>query len=335
MKNRHKILSFKKTVLSLLFLGFCLTSVFAQECICPIVKVTAPPAPVKAGEIVTFSAEVSGNKNYQTNYNWTVSAGTIIAGQGTPEIKIDTSGLEGGMIIIAAIDVSGNWCSVCDNLTVSETAVIQEDVKPFLLEKFSRYNCEYVLMQTDRFLVELSNNPVSTGYVIIYGKPRIAAAASREMKNWIKNRGFDVSRTVFIDGGGIGGRAEIEFWLVPPGAAPPEPSPQPESVEPDKTIASETEIRPPNKPYIFSSEYYDGVAGCGESEELNLEGFAALLKENPKSRGNIVIILDTKAGFREKEKEILDYLTAKGIARKRLRTFYVNSFGGVELWFLP
>lgn len=335
MKNRHKILSFKKTVLSLLFVGLFLTSVFAQECVCPVVKMNAPQMLVRAGETVTFSAEVSGNKNYQTNYNWSVSSGTIAAGQGTPEIKIDTSGLDGGTIITATVEVNGNWCPVCDNLTVRETAFIQEEIKPVLLEKFSRYNCEYVLMMTDRFLVELSNNPVSAGYVIIYGKPRIAAAAMREMKNWIKIRGFDPSRTVFIDGGGIGGRAEIEFWLVPPGAAPPEPSPQPEYVESDKTAASETETRPPNKPYIFSKEYYDGVAGCGESEELNLEGFAALLKENPKSRGNIVIILDTKNGFREKEKEILNYLTGKGIARKRLRTFHVNSFGGVELWFLP
>lgn len=334
MKNQHKFLSFGKPIFCLLFVGLFLTSVFAQECICPVIKVSAPTAPVKAGEIIIFSAAMSGKKNDETTYNWSVSGGTITGGQGTPKIEVDTNGLDGGMILTATVEVGG-WCPVCDNLTVSETALIQEEIKPQLLEKFSRQNCEYVLMMTDSFMVELSNNPVSTGYAIIYGKPRIAAAAMREIRNWLKMRRFDESRMVFIEGGGIGGRAEIEFWLVPPGAAPPEPSPQPEYVEPDKTDATVTEPRKPTEPYIFSREYYDGVAGCGESEELNLEGFAALLKENPKSRGNVVIILDTRAGFREKEKEILDYLTGKGIARKRLRTFYVNSFGGVEFWFLP
>jgi hypothetical protein len=125
-------------------------------------------------------------------------------------------------------------------------------------------------------------------------------------------------------------RAEIEMWLVPAGAEIPEIVSQP---EPEVAEKPEKEPKTPAKPYIFSSEFYDGVAGCGE--ELDLEGFAETLKKNPKSRGNIVIMLMTKADFREKEKEIIDFLTGKGIARKRLRTFYVNSFGGVELWLLP
>lgn len=312
-------------VLTLILL---VSGVFAQSCECPIVGVSGPSGVTPAGEPAIFNSHVSDKYN-QPSYKWTVSAGTIIEGQGTPTIKVDTKGLKSGQIIIAVVTVSGNWCQDCTGLTRDHIAIIEEKIEPVLIDKFERSNCEDVLSRMDNFMTYLQNDPNATGYFIAYGKPRIVARAEREARNWIKMKGFDPLRITLVSGGGSSERAEIELWMVPAGANPPEIKAQSESAEtePEKEVINLTQ------PYIFSSEYYDGVGGC--EAELDLEGYAKMLKDNPKSRGNIVILMMTKAEFRKKEKEILSYLTKKGIARKRLQTFHQKTFGGVELWFLP
>jgi hypothetical protein len=66
---------------------------------CPQITVSCPTDLVKAGDSVTFSANVSGGDPKVTpTYNWSVSAGTITSGQGTPSITVDTAGLGGESI---------------------------------------------------------------------------------------------------------------------------------------------------------------------------------------------------------------------------------------------
>lgn len=297
---------------------------------CPIVSVTGPPAVVNPGETMTFTAVVEGVNSSGNSYNWSVDKGTIISGQGTSTITLSTEGLE-GETITASVSVSGDFLEVCDS-DASETGIVRTLPKAILIDQFQRANCEDVLMRTDNFFVHLQNNPGASGYIIFYGRRRAVAIAEREAKNWIRIRNFDPGQIVLVRGGGINERAEIEMWLVPPGADPPEVKPQAESEEIE---THEKEPAIPTKPYIFSSEHGEGIAGC--TEELDLEGYAAALKTNPKSRGNIVIYATSKEFFREREKEILDFLKDKGIARKRLRTFYQKSEAlfGTELWFLP
>ena len=72
----------------------------------------------------------------------------------------------------------------------------------------------------------------------------------------------------------------------------------------------------------------------------DLEFYADTLKANPASRGNIVIYETARRKFRKKEDSILLELAKSGIARKRLRTFYVRVKSGslregIELWLLP
>lgn len=187
----------------------------------------------------------------------------------------------------------------------------------------------------DSFFNFLQNEPSAVGYIITYASLRTVATKERQTRNYIKVRGVDQSRFVFVNGRGRTRKPIIEFWLVPAGAEPPSPTELPEDEEAESEGEIKEESVDKTKPYIFSSEYYDGVQCYGESSEIDLEGYAQILKENPKARGNIVIIVFSKAEFRKKEKEIARFLTKKGIARKRLRTFHKKSFGGVEIWFLP
>jgi hypothetical protein len=323
----------RKIIITIIYLNLTVFSVLAQipknDCICPSFKMREPIEPVKAGESVTFEIEVKGDKG-QTTYNWMVSQGSIIEGQGTPVIKVDTRGSESGQIT-ATVQLGG-WCPVCENMTASGSTEILPEIKPVLADKFTRANCEDVLARMDRFMTQLSNDPTAIGYFVASGNPKAVWIAGREAGNWVKIRNFDPTRIIIVNTGGRSERAEIELWLVAAGAALPEIVSTASAVE---TPALEKVNANPTEPYIFSSEYYDGVAGCGDDTKLDLEGFAKALKANPKNRGNLVILLTSKAEFRKKEKELLNYLVKKRIARTRLKTFYVNAFGGVELWLVP
>jgi hypothetical protein len=90
----------------------CTTTVSAA---CPSVSVNCP-GEINEGSPAVFSANVSGGDRTahatllggapQLTYNWSISAGTIKSGQGTPEITIDTTGL-GGQTITATLNIGG------------------------------------------------------------------------------------------------------------------------------------------------------------------------------------------------------------------------------------
>lgn len=66
------------------------------------VAVICPSKEPRAGERITISAEAALDR--KTRFVWTLSAGKIVKGQGTPVITVDTSGLE-GQTITATVDV--------------------------------------------------------------------------------------------------------------------------------------------------------------------------------------------------------------------------------------
>lgn len=83
---------------------------------CPGVIVSCPGS-VKRGQPATFGSSLAqssartGEINsahaspQSVTYNWSISAGEIISGQGTPSIRIDTSGLPVGTSITATLEV--------------------------------------------------------------------------------------------------------------------------------------------------------------------------------------------------------------------------------------
>ena len=73
---------------------------------CPTISISCPED-ANEGQPLTFSANVSGvDPNENLTYNWTVSVGTIVSGQGTPTIVVDTRGVEAKQIK-ATIEIGG------------------------------------------------------------------------------------------------------------------------------------------------------------------------------------------------------------------------------------
>ncbi|HUS10020.1 MAG TPA: carboxypeptidase regulatory-like domain-containing protein [Pyrinomonadaceae bacterium] len=112
------------------------TTISVMECSgcrppCPTFSVT--PSDVGEGQPLTFSASISNTSTI--TYNWSVSAGTITAGQGTSSITVDITGI-GGQSVTATLEVGGldSSCSRIASASISvksipETAIITGVVK--------------------------------------------------------------------------------------------------------------------------------------------------------------------------------------------------------------
>lgn len=189
--------------------------------VCPNVSITCPER-VAVNQPLTFSATVTGGTgNVAPVYNWTVTAGTIVEGQGTSSIKVDTTNL-GGQIIKATFSMAG-YPKDC---TASCVAQIQVPVVPSRkFDEFPSLARNDEKARLDNFAIELKNDPTSTAYVIVYpgqngrsGEPQ--KHTSRIVDYLVNYRGIDSRRIITLIGPPRG-ELLIELWISPRGATPP------------------------------------------------------------------------------------------------------------------
>lgn len=205
--------------------AFAATSVLVKRCLppqptCPNVAIECPDK-VVLGEPLTFrSAVTGGSGNVRQTYNWTVSAGSIIDGQGTDTIHVDTSGLA-GQSVTATLTMGGY------NLDCSATCTVQFPV-PVECKKFDEfppiaYNDEKARL--DNYAIELQNDPAATAYVIVY--PGLKGRAGEQQRQTtrlvdylVNSRGISAQRIVTLYGP-TRDVLLIELWICPQGAKPP------------------------------------------------------------------------------------------------------------------
>jgi len=207
--------------------AFTSTKVVVRNCppprpICPNVSIYCPDVQ-QAGTPITFTASVSGGTPGITPvYNWKVSAGTILSGQGTPTITVDTAGL-GGQPITATVEVAG-YNLEC---RASCQAAVPAPPNPTKFDEIGEIQRDDEKARFDVFAIELQNSPGAQGYIIGYGgrNRRFGTGqqrAQRARDYIVGTRGIDASRIVTVDGGARDTGA-TELWIVPPGATPPRP----------------------------------------------------------------------------------------------------------------
>ena len=92
--------------------AFSSVSVLVNPCaavqpVCPAIEIICPTN-IGIDQPLTFTSRVHrrSSGNVTPVYNWTVSAGTIIEGQGTNTIKVDTTGLA-GQTVRASLSMGG------------------------------------------------------------------------------------------------------------------------------------------------------------------------------------------------------------------------------------
>jgi hypothetical protein len=106
---------------------------------CPTTKTTCPDS-VYVKEKLTFTAEVRGGDSRVTpTYNWTVSAGSIESGQGTPVIHVDTSEVPADTTVTATVDVGG-FDRACGygSTAASCTSSVMKKAEPRKLDEYGK-----------------------------------------------------------------------------------------------------------------------------------------------------------------------------------------------------
>jgi len=195
-----------------------------QVCECPSVSVSGPAGITAPGDTMTFTANVSGGSQPSVTYNWSVSAGDIESGQGTPSItvRVPTDMADGN--ITATVTISGPDPACNCPLTDDEVGGVSRPVvEPVLVDEFGRLSNDDVRSRLDAFFVELQNNPNNQGYIINYGTDREITARERLITNHINLRRFDRTRITLVRGGDTGSGVNTKLYRIPPGATNPTP----------------------------------------------------------------------------------------------------------------
>lgn len=213
---------------------------------CPTIIVSCPDW--GSGPTLTFSASVAGpDPNIKPTFNWTVTAGVITGGQGTPSITVDMAGLE-GRSFTATVEVGGlpSACAGSASCTINVCGLRGA-------QKVSEYRDITFADEKGRlddFAAELERDPQALGYILAYAGRRAykgeAERRGRRAKSYLVERhGLSGERVVVIDGGFREERT-VELFVVPTGATPPGATP---TVDPEQVqIVTEKKGAKPAKP---------------------------------------------------------------------------------------
>jgi hypothetical protein len=188
-------------------------------CNCPDVSITGPGSTTQPGQTMTFTANVSGASTGTVTYNWSVSAGSIVSGQGTPTITVQTTADMAGQNITATVNIA-NDCTTCTK-TATETGVIAQPPSAVKVDEFGAATADDIKARLDAFYIELNNNPSDQGVIIDYGTDKQIAQREAQIRKAIAFRKYDASRVTFVRGQGT--EVRTVFWRVPSGAAQPTP----------------------------------------------------------------------------------------------------------------
>ena len=186
-------------------------------CRCPTLTISGPAGITQPGETMTFTANVSGGEN--VTYNWTVSAGTIESGQGTPSITVRTTRDMAGGNVTATVNITTGQDPSCNcDTTESETAGVASTPDNITVDEFGAVANDDLKARIDNFFVQLGNNPGAQGYIINYGTAAEIRRRNQVINSHIRMRGLDASRVTFIEGPSDGTGIRTKLIISPPGA---------------------------------------------------------------------------------------------------------------------
>ncbi len=144
--------------------AFSSISVLVNPCaevrpVCPAIEISCPTN-VAIDQPLTFTSRYSGGvpANVTPVYNWTVSAGTIIEGQGTDTIKVDTKGLA-GETVRASLSMGGYNLECAADCAVSIPLPKRESR---MFDDYLNIARNDEKARLDNFGIELQNDPTAT-----------------------------------------------------------------------------------------------------------------------------------------------------------------------------
>lgn len=171
-----------------------------------------------------FKATVSGGAPpAQFTFNWSISTGEIISGQGTDLITVDLKRAS-GQTLTATVKVNGMLAGCPDE--ESESVLLFDGPVAILKESYGRINFRDEKKRLIRFAKELLRYQRATAYVTYY-TDRSAGAGyarrrARRARRYLIKSGLRPSRITLVDGGSREVQT-IELYVVTRSSRPPRP----------------------------------------------------------------------------------------------------------------
>ena len=172
-----------------------------------------------------FKAKVTGTiHTTKPEFKWQVSTGTIVSGQGTEEMTVDTVGI-GGQEITTTVELSGTppGCKGSSSRTTQVKAAPITCVRPF--DGYGDIRFEDEKAHLDNFAIHLSNQPLSTGHILMSAgqetfENETVERLARARSYLVDVRDVDRNRLVTLDCG-FTQELRIRLIIAPVGADPP------------------------------------------------------------------------------------------------------------------
>jgi hypothetical protein len=201
---------------------------------CPFPVNISAPNGVTEGEIITFTSDVTYSGTAPLRYTWKVtpSKAQIISGLGTPTLNVDSTGLGGQRITATLTADDGSSDPACAQSAQAVSIVAPIKKMSIVAREYDECeNCTFddQKARLDNLGVELQNDPTTRAYIIAYGgrmSPvgQVEKLMSRAREYMVAQRGIDASRLTIVNGG-FREEDSVELWIVPRGAAAPQPTP--------------------------------------------------------------------------------------------------------------
>ena len=194
------------------------------------------------------------------------------------------------------------------------------------------YRYEDEIARIDAGLAVLT--PSDYLYIIGYGLPGTARRRARRIYDYIvQTHRIDSTRVVPVVGGFLDEQA-VEFWVVPQGADPPVAMPA--------FTGQIFDVARQYDDFLLEGEWF-----AHQNDSILLDGFADILKSNPKLRGYLIV--HKRRGrrceycyFQGKELKFVSNLRrylveTRHIALPRIKVLDkgFGNDGRVELWLVP
>ena len=189
---------------------------------CPTITISCPDK-VEIDQPLTFCVNTAGGtSSARPVFDWTVTAGHIISGEGTNCITVDTTGLA-GQSVRATLNIPGYA-----DLNCSASCVVQIPTELPKCRKFDEYsgitrNDEKARL--DNYGIELQNDPTSTAYVVVFPAVNgrtgdVQLRSNRVIDYLVNSRRIDKQRINVIVGSPRNVLG-VELWVCPQGAKLP------------------------------------------------------------------------------------------------------------------
>jgi hypothetical protein len=190
---------------------------------CGVLSVEGP-GDVKPGETIIFKAQIRSTALMnKPALNWKLTAGTIVNGQGTNEISVDTAGL-GGQDVTATLEMVGVPVG-CSSAASRTTRVSLPIACGLAFDQYGDLKFEDEKARLDNFAVQIQMQPTASGYIGMYAGAETYPDEASERLNRAKTylvdfRKTEPNRVITVDCG-FSSELTVQLYIVPFGASLP------------------------------------------------------------------------------------------------------------------